>query len=67
MPNLILGRAVFPELIQGDVTPEKLVAAVQDVFARRGELVEALHELRGKLGEPGAAGRAARMALELMA
>jgi lipid-A-disaccharide synthase len=67
MPNLILGRAVFPELIQGDVTPEKLVAAVQEVFARRGELVEALHELRGKLGEPGAAGRAARMALELMA
>jgi lipid-A-disaccharide synthase len=67
MPNLILGRAVFPELIQGDVTPERLVAAVQDVFARRGELVEALRELRGKLGEPGAAGRAARMALELMA
>jgi lipid-A-disaccharide synthase len=67
MPNIILGRGVFPELIQGDVTPEKLVAAVQDVNARRDELTAALHELRGKLGAPGAATRAARMALELMA
>ena len=67
MPNIILGRGVFPELIQRDVTPEKLVAAVQDVNARRDELTAALHELRGKLGEPGAAARAAGMALELMA
>jgi hypothetical protein len=49
------------------VTPEKLVAAVQDVNARRDELSVALHELRGKLGTPGAAERAARLALELMA
>jgi len=67
MPNIILGRSVFPELIQGDVTPEKLAAAVQDVNARHDGLTAALHELRGKLGEPGAATRAARMALELMA
>jgi lipid-A-disaccharide synthase len=67
MPNIILGRGVFPELIQGDVTPEKLVAAVQDVNARRDEFTAALQELRGKLGEPGAATRAARIALELMA
>jgi lipid-A-disaccharide synthase len=67
MPNIILGRGVFPELVQGDVTPEKLVAAVQNVNARRDELSVALRELRGRLGAPGAAGRAARMALELMA
>jgi lipid-A-disaccharide synthase len=67
MPNIVLGRGVFPELIQGDVTPEKLAAAVRDVAARRDELSAALHELRAKLGAPGAAGRAARMALELMA
>jgi lipid-A-disaccharide synthase len=67
MPNIILGRGVFPELVQGDVTPEKLVAAVQDVNARRDELSVALHELRGKLGTPGAAERAAHLALELMA
>jgi lipid-A-disaccharide synthase len=67
MPNIILGRRVFPELVQGDVTPEKLVAAVQDVNTRRDELSVALRELRGKLGTPGAAERAACMALELMA
>jgi len=67
MPNIILGREVFPELIQRDVTPDKLVAAVHDVTARRAELAAALVELRGKLGEPGAAERAAGLALELMA
>lgn len=67
MPNIILGRGVFPELLQADVTPDKLVAAVQDVHARRDEVSTALRELRGKLGEPGAAMRAARLALELMA
>lgn len=67
MPNIILGRRVFAELIQNDVTCPKLVAAVQDAYARRAELSEALRELRGKLGEPGAPARAARLALELMA
>ncbi len=67
MPNIILRRRVFPELLQGAVTPANLVAAVRDVAARRGELSAALSELRSQLGEPGAAERAARLALELMA
>lgn len=67
MPNIILGRRVFPELMQGDVTPGNLAAAVRDVAAHSDELTAALKELRSKLGEPGAAARAARMALELMA
>ena len=66
MPNIILGRRVFPELIQQDVTPEKVVAAVHEVVARRDELTAALGELRDQLGQPGAAERAARLALELM-
>ncbi|MFQ5665731.1 MAG: lipid-A-disaccharide synthase [Candidatus Binatia bacterium] len=67
MPNIILGREVFPELIQRDVTANKLVAAVQRLSARRPEVAAALGELRGKLGQPGAADRAANLALELMA
>lgn len=67
MPNIILGRSVFPELIQRDVTCDKLVAAIHAVMARRGELAAALAELRATLGEPGAAARAARLALDLMA
>jgi len=67
MPNIILGRRVFPELIQGEVTGPKLAAAVRDVYARRDDLAAALRELRGKLGRTGAAARAARLALDLMA
>ncbi len=67
MPNLILGRSVFPELVQDDVTPENLVAAVHEVRARAGELQSALEELGAALGPPGAAGRAADLALELIA
>jgi lipid-A-disaccharide synthase len=67
MPNIILGRRVFRELLQNDVTCEKLVAAVEDTYARRAELRDALRELRGQLGEPGAPARAAALALEAMA
>ncbi len=67
MPNIILGQRVFPELMQGDVTGDKLAAAIEDVSARRDELAAALATLRGTLGEPGAAERAAHLALELMA
>lgn len=66
MPNIILGRGVFPELLQEDIAAPKLVAAVQDVASRRGELDSALADLRLRLGEPGAAERAARLALELL-
>ena len=66
MPNIILGRRVFPELIQRDVTPENVVAAVREVTAHRDELTAALRELRDKLGQPGAAERAAHLALELI-
>lgn len=66
MPNIILGRGVFPELIQREVTCDKLIAAVRDVTSRRAELTAALAELRGTLGEPGAAERGAHLALELM-
>lgn len=66
MPNLILGRRVFPELVQDAVTPEALVAAVREIHARREELAGELRELRQRLGEPGAAGRAAETALEVM-
>lgn len=66
MPNIILGRRAFPELIQDEVVPEKLAAAVRDAYARRAELSAAAGELRGKLGEPGAAKRAAELALEIL-
>jgi lipid-A-disaccharide synthase len=66
MPNIVLGRSVFPELIQGRVRPEAIAAAVREI-TREGAIVQpALREVRGRLGEPGAARRAARLALELI-
>ncbi|MGD9762988.1 MAG: lipid-A-disaccharide synthase [Candidatus Binatia bacterium] len=67
MPNIILQRAVFPELLQHAVTPAALVSAVRTVHARRAETAAALAELRAKLGAPGAADRAADLALSLVA
>lgn len=66
MPNIVLGRRVFPELMQSAVTADNLVAALHDIVARRSEMADALVELRGRLGEPGAAARAARLALTVM-
>ena len=66
MPNIILERAVLPELIQDAVTPAAIAAAVRDVHARRDAIGTALAELRDKLGTPGAAARAADLALGLV-
>lgn len=66
MPNLILRRGVFPELIQEQVTPAGMVEAVRDIHRRRVDVTAALGELRAALGTPGAAGRAADLALTLV-
>lgn len=67
MPNLILQRPVFPELIQNEVTGEAVAAALRSLRDREPEIRAALSELRSRLGESGAAGRAADMALSLVA
>jgi len=66
MPNIILRRSVFPELIQGAVTAEAIAAEVRRLGERRAELDVAVAELREALGGVGAADRAARLALELL-
>jgi len=66
MPNIILQRSVFPELIQSEATPAAMADAVRSVRARRAEMAEALEQLRTRLGAPGAAERAADLALALV-
>jgi lipid-A-disaccharide synthase len=62
MPNLIAGRQVVPELVQRDLTADRVMAEayrlLTDGDARRAQ-VAALAEVRAALGEPGAPGRAA--------
>jgi lipid-A-disaccharide synthase len=66
MPNIILQRPVFPELIQAEATAVAMAEAVRGLMSRRAELDEALSTLRLRLGTPGAAGRAADLALALV-
>jgi lipid-A-disaccharide synthase len=67
--NLIAGRELAPELIQEDATAPRLAAEVRAILAdrrRRVAMRRDLAEIRRKLGEPGAARRAAAIALGLM-
>jgi lipid-A-disaccharide synthase len=62
MVNLIAGRRVVPELIQDDLTPERLAmeaARLLDSPSERDRMREDLAEVRAKLGSAGAIDRAA--------
>ncbi len=66
LPNLVSGRAVVPELIQEDVTGDRLAAEaarlLEDAAAATAQRA-AFKELRARLGEPGVGRRAARAVL----
>jgi lipid-A-disaccharide synthase len=67
LPNLVSGRAVVPELIQGEVTgvrlAEEAARLLEDPVAATAQRA-AFKELRARLGEPGVGRRAARAVLD---
>ncbi|MCI0369939.1 MAG: lipid-A-disaccharide synthase [candidate division NC10 bacterium] len=66
MVNLVAGRRVAPELIQGDATPDRIAAEALMLLrnpARLAAVRAELARLPGLLGEVGAAGRAAESVL----
>jgi lipid-A-disaccharide synthase len=68
MPNIVAGRGVCPELINDDVTPEKLADIARTLLTdgeALSEMKAELEEVRFRLGEPGAVDRAARAVLEM--
>jgi lipid-A-disaccharide synthase len=70
MANLIAGRRLVPELLQGEVRPDRAADEVEGILTdgeRRSEIKRGLGEVRAALGEPGAAGRAAEAVLEALA
>jgi lipid-A-disaccharide synthase len=69
MPNLILGKAAVPELIQADVTPERIAEEARRILddpARAAAIRADLARVRALLGEPGAAHRAAEIAASMI-
>lgn len=67
--NIIAGREIVPELIQGYATGEAMADEIYRILsdqARRRQMREDLKKVRTKLGSPGASRRAAELALEMI-
>jgi lipid-A-disaccharide synthase len=66
--NLLAGRTVVPELLQGAFTADAVARHVETLWAgpEREAQLRGLSEVREKLGGPGAAARAAEAVLELL-
>jgi len=67
--NIIAGKTIVPELIQDEASPERIASEVINILANRERLegIKAeLSKIRGMLGSPGAAERAARLAYEML-
>ena len=65
--NIVAGQIIVPEVIQHDVTPERLAEEASRLLRDRTascRMREALHKVRDSLGTPGASKRAATMILQ---
>ena len=67
--NVVAGREVAPEFVQDAFVPERVASALEPLLGRtdprRAAMLDALAEVRAKLGTPGAADRVAAIASEL--
>ncbi len=68
--NIIAGKAIVPELVQSELSAERLVresqAILNDHDARQG-MIANLGKLKAQLGSPGAANRVAALAASMIA
>ena len=68
--NVVAGREVAREFVQNDLRPPEVAAAILPLLdagsAERRRVTDGLAEVRSRLGTPGAAGRVASIASELV-
>ena len=66
--NIVAGKQVVPELLQEQVTPERIASAVTDILVpdHYRRVRRELMELRARLGDQGASRRAAEKILTLV-
>lgn len=67
--NIIAGKTIVPELIQDMANGESIAAEALAILTneeRRLGIIRELAEIRAKLGEPGAARRAANLAYDML-
>lgn len=65
LPNLILGREVYPEILQEKSSPAELVKALERVMEREYEIKNELLSLRKTLGSPGVTWRIAEEVIRI--
>ena len=64
LPNILADEEILTELLQNDVTPERISAEVKKILDNRAAVVKKLQAACKKLGEPGAAARVAKKILD---
>lgn len=67
--NLLAGRRVIPEILQGELSPQSVaqeIARYLDDASARAQVVAELETIRASLGAPGAAARAAEAVVDLV-
>ena len=67
--NIIAGKTIVPELIQGDASGMRIAAESLSILKngeRRQKMIKELEAIRARLGEPGAARRAAQIAHDMI-
>lgn len=67
--NLVAGEQVIPELIQDDLTPDRLAHEALEILEggqKRENMIEKLGMVKDRLGSGGASERTARIAIEML-